>query len=605
MLEVSLKFWVSVSLNLILAAVTFYHSNQRANIQNYVFGVHSPDQSLEIQYENATENYLQFPIDLANATAVFNSVYGAGREKDSNLNPVGVNFFPAYIPPNTLMYHSREEPNIPESFEWLAMDYEFSYSFARFTRGKSRGGPHKPPKDPGDPGEPGIPGGRSSRKDPPEKNKGLSLDEKTQKRDHSGAGPSYLFTFRNKTPLNRLILLDGASAAKSSTGEMDQQMILSQQKDVEGYVDEEIAANNICNWGKSFGLQGVIRLEVGFEIILCDFHKDIELVSNVTLSNVTKMVGFPYEPSEPTTDLEKSRTKLIDRWQAMSEFEWMQAGGRVNNGDGRILIDYANMVTPLNKTWVNPDPYQRRINKLSEPLKSQIITQLENTISKGVDPFYKTDWPLVIGAIVEKFSPMLVGVNATFTVFEHEANINLSSALKNLSDNLSSSTFNFVRRYTDGNAHEAIQGTCARRDAVEDYVHNTFAISTTSERLIYSSVYRVTSEIVSMIFDLFDLCEKIFADRYVTPSDAHDIKLREIVLAKSADIKALIETLKWSSFIRCTQVCDWNEVCAVPGWGPGPMGWRFGSRKSLHFENGSYRINNELECINVDQLRLR
>ncbi|GME88054.1 unnamed protein product [Ambrosiozyma monospora] len=44
------------------------------------------------------------PIDISNATAIFNEVNNALKQKNANLNPVGVSFIPAYIPEGTLLY---------------------------------------------------------------------------------------------------------------------------------------------------------------------------------------------------------------------------------------------------------------------------------------------------------------------------------------------------------------------------------------------------------------------------------------------------------------------------------------------------------------------
>lgn len=604
MFDFSLKntIWVSILLNVLLGILVFYYTSKDSQtVPLPDFGFPKKPYS---SFQNATENYLKFPIDMENATAVFNSVYGVAKEKDSNINPVGVNFFPAYLPPNTMMYHSREDPNIPELFEWIAMDYEFSYSFAFFTRGNSR----KPPKAPKKPSKPGhkkpwFPWGWSLRKDPPEspeENGLVAEQQRLQKRTRSGGTHSYLFTFRNKRPLDKLIFLDGASAAKSTTGEMDQQMILSQQEELDEPVYEREAADKICKWGKPFGLQGVVRLEVGFEIILCDFNRDLELVSNITLYNVTELAGFPYEHPPPLTDLERSRINLIDRWESMSGFEWMRTGGNVNDGDERILIDYSNMVTPLNKTWIDADPYQRRINKIPKELKNEILSELEITLSKGVDPFHQTNWPQIIGHIRDKFSPMLIDFNNTLTKFEHYANIDLNLALKNASEDLSVSTYNFIRRYSDElNPDKKTQRAQAFQWAIEDYVHNTFKIETLLDRLIYSSVYKVVQEVISIVFELYDISMMILPEFYITPSEARNTKHKEILLVKNEHLTSLLKSLGWSVFTQCSKVCEWDEVCAVPGWGPGPMGWSFGNKVSLHYEDGSYRINKELECVKL------
>lgn len=247
------------------------------------------------QHIDAATWYKAHPVDLFNASAVFNTVHGALKQKDSNLMPVGVSFIPAYIPPNTLMYHSTSQPEIPETYEWIAMDWEFSYSFAGFQRGKKLHfrPPHKKPHASKLPGKFGKP-----------------------------RGDSYLYTFRNTKPLDKIIYLEGASAAKTATGEMDQQLVLSGQDSFDGIVDEYTAADVICKWGKDFGLQGYIRLEVGFEMVLCDFHDGIELAANVSLANVTDLAHLPNEKEEAETPLEKKREKLVDSWAHMNGWEW-------------------------------------------------------------------------------------------------------------------------------------------------------------------------------------------------------------------------------------------------------------------------------------------
>lgn len=75
-----------------------------------------------------------FPIDLANASSIFNTIQSALKQRDSNTHPAGVSFIPAYIPPNTRIYHARNDSNLPDLFEWIAFNYEFSYSFSGFRR---------------------------------------------------------------------------------------------------------------------------------------------------------------------------------------------------------------------------------------------------------------------------------------------------------------------------------------------------------------------------------------------------------------------------------------------------------------------------------------
>nr|CAI6701571.1 CIC_HP1_G0049010.mRNA.1.CDS.1 [Saccharomyces cerevisiae] len=49
-----------------------------------------------------------------NSTAIFNSIRAALRQSPSDIHPVGVSYFPAVIPKGTLMYHAGS--NVPTTF---------------------------------------------------------------------------------------------------------------------------------------------------------------------------------------------------------------------------------------------------------------------------------------------------------------------------------------------------------------------------------------------------------------------------------------------------------------------------------------------------------
>lgn len=578
-------FWVSLLLNLVLIALCLWKYPDSTEPQI-------------VPYVDPQNIYQQYPIDFENATAVFNTVNGALKQKDCNMNPVGVSFIPAYLPPNTLMYHGTHSTELPGLYEWVAMDFEFSYGFAGFSRGKKRPDRHGPPHH-GPPLKDTEHWGKSEVQS-------VFSPHGPPMRD---SGKPFLYTLRNTRALDKLIYLDGASAAKTSSGEMDQQMILSKQKDLDAYVDEHEAAAKICKWGRSFGLQGVVRLEIGYEIILCDFFDHIELVSNVTLHNTTELGNLPFEPPVAHELLEKKRMGLMDKWKSTAGFEWVQAGARTNGGDKRILLDFAGMVTPLNRTYVARDPYKRRLNHIPDSEKNHIILKLETYLQSPGGPYGKTDWQLAAQNIAEKLGPLLVNLNSTFLVFEklvelNNATVNLTRlglVLEEATTNITSTLYNFMRRFLDDNY--ALDKTQFVHLAVTDYVHHTHAISTDLEVLIYSSLYRMTTEILSFLWDTFSVARDAVPDFYVEPTEVHYEDIKKQFLAKGNELSALLKTLAWPLFTRCSSVCGWDEVCYVPTWGPSPMGW--GQDKNspfLEFDGERYRIPMELSCVSVQNM---
>ncbi|EGV62899.1 hypothetical protein PSN45_001147 [Yamadazyma tenuis] len=539
--------------------------------------------------------YNRLPIDLANASAVFNTVEGALKQKDANTHPVGISFIPAYIPPNTRLYHSRSDGNVPHSFEWVAFDYEFSYAFAGFQRSTNSSG---------------------------------VIEHNWRGREHT------LFTFKNTKSLDKLIFLDGASAAKSGS-EMDQQMILSNQTNTTEYVDERVAADKICKWGEKFGLQGIVRLEVGYEMILCDFHKDIELVSNVTLGVVNDLIGFPpdehkyvhqhpYKPHRKAGDhphpkgssdpkgppggefykyydygkrgdevddipdyesLSYNRSLLLSHLRLETGFEWGQAGNTHDFGEDRILLDFSNMVTPINKTYIDPNAYRRNISYISQDLKDDIIHSFEQIYKEPTVPFYKTNWQSITGAITQKFGPMLVNLNSSLY---HEN-------LKEVSDRIQLLTFNFVRRYTNDATHgSATQREAAIKISIDDYVFHTFHLRNT-DFLIYASIYKVQSEIVNFIFDIFDFSKDLAHDIYIKGEyTSHDEELKRI----QKRLSDMLELFNWSISYQCSQTCAFDETCYTPTWGPGPFGWGIqGNTDFFDYDGKTYSIKHEMSCI--------
>lgn len=66
---------------------------------------------------------------------------------------------------------------------------------------------------------------------------------------------------------------------------VDLDLVLSDQKDIAARFDARFdgceAASKIREYGNTSGLQRYVRLDSGSDIVLCDFYKDIELVTSI------------------------------------------------------------------------------------------------------------------------------------------------------------------------------------------------------------------------------------------------------------------------------------------------------------------------------------
>ncbi|KAF1343724.1 hypothetical protein BDV97DRAFT_380193 [Delphinella strobiligena] len=223
---------------------------------------------------------------ISNANHIFNSIHDSMRQFGSSLNHNGMGIFIATVPEGTEFYHGTSSQYRINGTEWLAFEPEHAMIFAR-----SRG--------PGGPGGPGRrPGGGPPGERPHEEYEDEEEDDNLRglphhqpnghgnKETHPEQNYGYLHTYRTKHPL-RLIYVDGQSAAKSNKGTLDvQDLILRNHTSPDGdqgrgMMGEKERADDLCqliHTEYADHLDGILRMEGGFEIILCDFAKDLDVV---------------------------------------------------------------------------------------------------------------------------------------------------------------------------------------------------------------------------------------------------------------------------------------------------------------------------------------
>lgn len=198
----------------------------------------------------------------SSAPHYFASVYGLLQQWPNTFFPNGHSIAPCEIPPFTKLYHGRTDGEVPPSPEWLAFDMYVPSAFQTShhlisDRGMSYG----------------IMGGR---------------------RD------SHMLTYQTTRP-TKCLYFDGESAALMGTGQLDTQMLHIYSNvsgpdhpggGFRGLYDEYARAIGLCDWialkklgGKGWGVEAVVRMNAGFEMIWCDFSSpSIRLVSHLNIT---------------------------------------------------------------------------------------------------------------------------------------------------------------------------------------------------------------------------------------------------------------------------------------------------------------------------------
>lgn len=267
----------------------------------------------------------------SNANHIFNSVHDSMRQWGSSLHHNGMSMFLATVPVTTEFYHGTSSQWPINGTEWLAFEPEHALVFASRGNGGPAGHGQPPPgkehrdehvcHDNGQGNRDGRPrgvlaDGRQARfyqtqqpalddassqsqgcahslssEHPADQNiiaHGLPSDHEDENR------PGFLHTYRTKRDL-RLLYVDGQSAAKSDKGTLDLQDLIIRDPTAPanylqappkhrlgGPMNERERALELCHlaateWeGK---IDGILRMEAGFEVILCSFEDNLDIVS--------------------------------------------------------------------------------------------------------------------------------------------------------------------------------------------------------------------------------------------------------------------------------------------------------------------------------------
>ncbi|KAJ7160018.1 hypothetical protein C8R43DRAFT_1086878 [Mycena crocata] len=164
---------------------------------------------------------------------------------------------------------------------------------------------------------------------------------------------SYHFWGGEKTP---------SRAANMKSGTLDaQDLLVCGKADPKRWLDERGRINNLCAWGKEFGIGGYMR-----EIMLCDFHTSVELLSADFLASwwthridpplwhdpASRLDALSTPPRASSNFKLHSASDIPRRWTRpidadLLRLEMVRAGSWHYSypGDTRVILDYTRLVS--------------------------------------------------------------------------------------------------------------------------------------------------------------------------------------------------------------------------------------------------------------------
>jgi hypothetical protein len=317
-----------------------------------------------------------------NSVYVFNAIVDSVRQWGSSFHYNGMSVFAASVPAGTEFYHGSTN-NIPVTgMEWLAFEPEHAQQFG-FIRYGNRSDPPQ--------------GSKKKRSSPVVAQQVLGLDLVSNRVSFK---PGYLHTYITKHDL-RLLYLDGMSGGKTTNGTLDMQDFIvipsSVNRTLFGDYDR---AHSMCKiaseeWNKE--IHGFLRMEAGFEIILCDFSKHLD-VRRITRSGQCSEFAGNCKQNELDATVFGAIRAISDRYFGIG-------GNRIHINIHKFFTAYAYNV----QLWASGQDWIPRLNNLSPDILQTMRADLTKFILAKPSAWDHKgpDWQAIADLIVTRYAPRL------------------------------------------------------------------------------------------------------------------------------------------------------------------------------------------------------
>ncbi|KAJ7277255.1 hypothetical protein C8J57DRAFT_1581584, partial [Mycena rebaudengoi] len=464
-----------------------------------------------------------------NSTAhlVFETVNSLLQQWPNTRYRNGHNIVAGTIPVGTLLYHGRNDYKLPTVPEWTATDPQHSELFCW-------------------------------RPDLPLQNKS-TVD---------GLGCWHL-TLSAVRPL-KVLYFDGNSAAKLKEGTLDSQNIMVWGKvSPERWVTERERISGLCEWGKQFGIDGYLRMEMDFEIMLCDFKHGVELVSADYLSR-------PWNPPREIRDAYPNRVDL--------PFEVIQSGlvhGR-HPGETRVQLDLTRLVSFYDTSLVpslmsqraTTDRWAHRLQGIDATDTQAVMQRLSDLLKSHQRAGSGVNWRVMIQVVVDRYADRL-----------ELADYLLSSATKdNLVDAASKVQVQLRSMLTSYLPHSSqppsdpkfpanrswalpVWNVCATRDT-KNIRSNSQILKrfTASEHMLLSAIEGTNREICRVLVSMWTEGVVAGLDAAI-PVVNTTSNIPAVVEHWTSQLSVLMKWLDWSVWVKCKPaLIAFQELCFLPTW---------------------------------------
>ncbi|KAF7349753.1 hypothetical protein MSAN_01702300 [Mycena sanguinolenta] len=434
----------------------------------------------------------------------------------------GHNIVPGSVPVGTLLYHGRGNNAIPTLPEWTATNPEHSFTFC--------------------------------------------WDSMTNNGSIAGC---WQLTFVTVRPL-RVLYFDGSSGAKMENGPMDaQDLLLWGTADPARRMDERERINDLCAWGKYLGIDGYVRMEMDFEVMVCDFSNGVELLSADYLSAWMK---------------ESAREPLIFGTILSGSWHGRYPGEtRVHLDLTKLISFYDTSLTPsLIPDRESKERWDHRVLGISAPDLAVVKRRLQDVLGSGTNMGSGVDWKTLYRVVVDRYADRLETLDylldTTTTESLHERAPIIQTELRIMLTPYILYTTRPSWLSTAGSA-SYVEGideawalpvwrACATRHT--EHIHKNSGLQsrlTSSERLLLGALDGTNREICRVLVRMWATGVHAGLDALLPgKEDSSTLVLSQILKQWRTHAHSLIAWLDWSVWVKCRPTCPAEEICYLPTW---------------------------------------
>ena len=438
-----------------------------------------------------------------------------------------MSLFPAIVSQGTILYHGTSRRDAVTGIEWVAFERDHALQFAHLYLTPTPGPP--------------VRGVENVEEVHPEKNSLVFLRNKPHMlhpqqqpsdSDPVFVLPGYLHSYSARKDL-RLLYLDGSAAAKTDQGTLDvSDLLLLNDSHMRTSADHD-RARYLCqiaakDWGGR--IDGFVRMETGFEIIICSFAKSLRLVEALRAEDI---------------DDGGTITGRAD------VFHWLRAAAARYDGIGgsppRVQLNYDNFLTAYTYSldvFQNGSTTLPRLIAAPQNVLDDMRSDLKSMMFQS-DSFDKIthnscNWQAIADMIVQKYANPLQYL-VTSPEFE-KSSTRLAQELNYM-----------LRPFFDTLRRDAAIETerCAAEFMPPDF-HSSDPHDHTdslSEQAIYAVAYRICSTLINVLWSIYP------------SSSTHSGE--EIITQQLTSIRDLTTYLAWTEWKKC-RGCSWGEICSIP-----------------------------------------